>query len=223
MIYYFIPEKALYHIPATRFSVIFVWLDVFSFLVQATGGIILSGTNESAHLVQIGQWIYISGVALQQCFIVVFLGLLINFHLSILELEAQGTLWQTGKTHWRKLLYTLYASLALISVGLPLDYVNASRWYLFHRRGLFIVSSNLQEGLVLVILFPFTKFTCTASMPCQCRLHYLSCVSRIPGTHLLDRTQNFQRSREKRRKQPKQPRRRRNWHWRPLKRQKNWS
>ncbi|KAF8817168.1 hypothetical protein BYT27DRAFT_7237618 [Phlegmacium glaucopus] len=116
MVYYFLPERELYHIPATRFSVIFVSLDIVSFLVQATGGVIVSGTNESAHLLKIGQWIYIGGVGVQQLFIVLFLAMVIRFHRRILELEVKGTLWESGKIHWRWLLYALYASLALISM-----------------------------------------------------------------------------------------------------------
>jgi hypothetical protein len=52
------------------------------------------------------------GIGLQQFFIFVFLGLAIRLHTQLLTLERNGT----GKKNWRPLLFTLYASLGLISV-----------------------------------------------------------------------------------------------------------
>ena len=115
MVYYFLPEQKLY-IKATSFSACFVWLDITSFIVQAAGGIILSGTGESASLLNIGKYIYMGGIGMQQGFIILFLGVAIKFHRRILVLERQGELARTGRTQWRVLLYCLYTSLLLISV-----------------------------------------------------------------------------------------------------------
>jgi len=118
MIYYFLPEKTLFHVHASKFSMLFVGLDIISFLVQATGGIILSGTNESEHVINLGKNIYMGGIGMQQFFIVIFFALTIVFHRRILVLERDGILSERGKAPWRRLLYTLYASLVLITVGL---------------------------------------------------------------------------------------------------------
>lgn len=116
MVYYFLPEKNLLHMHASRFSLCFVMLDILSFLVQATGGIMLSGTNVPPHLMKIGKDVYMCGIGLQQLFILVFLALAIMFHRRVLVLEQLGVLEASGKTHWRRLLYTLYVSLTLITI-----------------------------------------------------------------------------------------------------------
>jgi hypothetical protein len=54
---------------------------------------------------------------MQQFFILVFFMLAIQFHRRVLVLERQDVLISNGKTEWRRLLYTLYASLILITVG----------------------------------------------------------------------------------------------------------
>jgi RTA1 like protein len=117
MVYYFLPEQKLFHVHATKFSICFVGLDIMSFLVQATGGIILSGTNESQHLLNIGKDIYMAGIGMQQFFISIFVVLAVMFHRRALVLDEQGTLSESGKRPWSRLLYALYASLALITVG----------------------------------------------------------------------------------------------------------
>ena len=117
MVHYFIPEKKLFHVKAIRFSVYFVWLDIISFLVQLSGGALLSGTLAPAHLRAIGTDIYMSGIGMQQLFILFFVGMVISFHRRMLELEADGSLYGTGKEKWRGLVYALYTSLLLISVS----------------------------------------------------------------------------------------------------------
>ncbi|KIM72946.1 hypothetical protein PILCRDRAFT_803227 [Piloderma croceum F 1598] len=80
MVYYFLAEQNLFYVHATKFSVCFVWLDIVSFLVQATGGIILSGTNDSQQLLNIGKHIYMAGIGMQQWFISIFVILTAAFH-----------------------------------------------------------------------------------------------------------------------------------------------
>ena len=45
MVYYWLPDKKVWMIKARTLSVWFVWLDVGTFLVQATGGSMLDGTD----------------------------------------------------------------------------------------------------------------------------------------------------------------------------------
>ena len=117
MVHYYIPEKKLFHVKATRFSVYFIWLDIISFLVQFCGGILVAKPNQPAHLLAIGTHIYMGGIGMQQLFILFFVGMVIAFHRRMLELEAGGRLYGTGKEKWRGLVYALYISLLLISVS----------------------------------------------------------------------------------------------------------
>ena len=165
MVHYYIPEKRLFHVKATRFSVYFVWLDIISFLVQVSGGIILSGTNQPAHLLAIGKDIYMSGIGMQQLFILFFVGMVISFHRRMLELEADGRLYGTGKEKWRGLVYALYISLLLITVS-PLHPPNNATQFLT-RALRFVSYTGLLNSLAVqnpIIQFPITKSTCTSSM-----------------------------------------------------------
>jgi hypothetical protein len=117
MVYLYLPDQKLCRIPGTRFSLYFVWLDIIAFLVQLGGGMIVSGTNVKPKTLQLGIHIYMGGIGLQQFFILIFTGLAIMFHRRVLQLEAQGHHVEKG---WMRLLYTLYGSLALITVRLPL-------------------------------------------------------------------------------------------------------
>lgn len=115
MVYYYLPEQKLFHIPGTRFSRYFVWLDILAFLVQLGGGMIVSGTNVKPKTMQLGIHIYMGGIGLQQFFILMFTALAIMFHRRVNELKAQGQYVEPG---WKRLLFTLYGSLALITVSL---------------------------------------------------------------------------------------------------------
>ena len=116
MIYYFLPEKKVLGVRAIRFALYFVTMDVSTFVIQAIGGTILSrGSAESPSRLQLGLHIYMAGIALQETFILCFLVMTIMFHRRMLQLEHNGTLEQKGKQKWRALLYTLYASLTLIT------------------------------------------------------------------------------------------------------------
>ncbi|CZR52838.1 related to phospholipid-translocating ATPase [Phialocephala subalpina] len=115
MVHFYLPSKSLLRIPGSRFSRYFVWLDIVAFLVQLGGGFIVSGTNVKPSLLHLGIHIYMGGIGLQQFFICIFTGLAIRFHIEMLRLENSGVYVEKG---WRRLLYTLYASLALITVRL---------------------------------------------------------------------------------------------------------
>jgi hypothetical protein len=116
MVHFYLPSKSLFHIPASRFSRYFVWLDILAFLVQLGGGLIVSGTNVKPSTFQLGIHIYMAGIGLQQFFICVFTGLAIMFQTEVLKLERKGQFVEKG---WRRMLYTLYGSLGLITVRFP--------------------------------------------------------------------------------------------------------
>lgn len=113
MIYFFLPERIIFGVKAASVAKYFVWLDVVSFTVQVVGGVMLS-MNASATATLDGTHIYMGGVGLQECFILCFMALAITFHRRMLVLESRGE--TAGRRGWKKLLFTLYAVLTLITV-----------------------------------------------------------------------------------------------------------
>lgn len=97
----------------------FVWLDVFSFIVQGTGGSMLNPGND-ANTQDAGKKIYMGGVGVQEAFILLFLGLIVKFHIDALRLDRQGLLVGTGMSRragmWKWVTYSLYAVLLLITM-----------------------------------------------------------------------------------------------------------
>ena len=115
MVYYYLPEKKVHCFEARRLAVMFVCMDIVSFIIQGTGGSIASGSSsETDSIVMVGIHIYMGGVGLQQLFILLFLILVVKFHRRALEIERFDGLW--GKSNWRPLLYVTYACLAFITI-----------------------------------------------------------------------------------------------------------
>ncbi|KAL2819041.1 RTA1 like protein-domain-containing protein [Aspergillus cavernicola] len=137
MVHMLLKRDRLYHISARRLTLIFVILDIISFLVQAAS----SGPMNSDDLdsVQIGIYIMMAGVGLQQACILFFVGLAVRFHYKLIlaTRNAQGHRMEddhlcrnldsdsddnaTVKSviytvPWRRLLYALYLTLVLISI-----------------------------------------------------------------------------------------------------------
>ncbi|MCJ1485727.1 hypothetical protein MMC06_005902 [Schaereria dolodes] len=115
MIHFFLPTHSLFGIRASTLAYYFVSLDFVSFIIQLIGGSMAPSTAPPAEQLK-GIHVYMGGIGLQQFFIVVFLGLAVKFHVTMLGMERSGALVGTGKGGWRRLLFTLYGSLALISV-----------------------------------------------------------------------------------------------------------
>ncbi|MCJ1391639.1 hypothetical protein MMC18_004504 [Xylographa bjoerkii] len=115
MIQFFLPTHSLFGIRASTLAIYFVSLDFVSFVIQLVGGA-MGGNGEPPAQIMKGVHIYMGGIGLQEFFIIVFLGLAVKFHVQMRGMEKRGELMGTGKRRWRWLLFTLYASLALISV-----------------------------------------------------------------------------------------------------------
>jgi hypothetical protein len=113
MIYFFLPEKKVYRIKATSLAKIFIWLDIFSFIVQVAGGTMLSGQPSGTEM-RIGMTVYRIGIGLQQLFIVLFLFLIQRFHTTMSAMDREGQIPRSTK--WRMLIWIIYAVLALITV-----------------------------------------------------------------------------------------------------------
>jgi hypothetical protein len=116
MIYYFLPEQSVLGLKAKRFALLFVLMDMAAFVVQAIGGVMLTGgSNIPEHTLRTGLHVYEAGLGIQEAFMAFFMFLAVLFHRRMLQLEREGTL-QKNTTSWRPLLFTLYASLMLITI-----------------------------------------------------------------------------------------------------------
>ena len=115
MIHFFHPSQRVGRVKGSSVAKYFVWADVVSFLVQGTGGSMLS-PGSSAQTMKIGLDTYMAGVGLQEGFIIVFIGLIVKFQRDMLEVERKGEV-RLGRERWRGLVWTLYSVLLLISVG----------------------------------------------------------------------------------------------------------
>jgi len=76
----------------------------------------MAGKNSPQEQIDNGLHLYMAGIGLQEFFIVIFVGFSIKFHQLLLRMELNGQLHLIGKGNWRRLLYTVYASLLLITV-----------------------------------------------------------------------------------------------------------
>ncbi|KAM0256095.1 hypothetical protein ACHAQJ_005182 [Trichoderma viride] len=131
MVHVFMPDRKVSFVKASHVSKLFVLADFFSFVVQATGGIMVSPSS-SVSIQSIGLHVYEGGIGIQEVFILVFLVLMIAFHIRIIKL-AEGRLLLpeeinlngANENHhnyfedpkgcmW--LLYALYAVLAFITM-----------------------------------------------------------------------------------------------------------
>ena len=117
MVYFFIPSKSICGIRASRLALCFVLLDIFSFMVQVTGGTMITGEGQPEDQIMRGIHIYMGGIGLQELFIVIFSGIAIKLHRQLLELERAGEFVGTVKSRWRWLLFTIYVDLILITVS----------------------------------------------------------------------------------------------------------
>jgi hypothetical protein len=119
LVYTYHPNRRVWGFKAMSLGKYFVWLDIVSFLVQATGGLMLNPSS-SATTQKIGKNVYMGGVGLQQLFILVFLTLLVRFHLDASKLHKDGLLSTPSgvksRSMWKWLTYALYTVLALITM-----------------------------------------------------------------------------------------------------------
>jgi len=81
MVHFYLPRRSLLGISAGTFGVVFVTLDIASSIVQFIGGL-MGGPSATPDQQKKGINIYMGGIGMQEFFIIVFLGLVIKFHLE---------------------------------------------------------------------------------------------------------------------------------------------
>ncbi|PWY89669.1 RTA1 domain protein [Aspergillus sclerotioniger CBS 115572] len=120
LIHFFLPTQTLAGITSQKYGRIFVWLDIFAFIVQLAGAAITTPTDIPTRTIMIGVHIYMGGIGLQEFFILIFTCLTIHLHRSVLHLEKTGTLpgekTSGANIPWRWMFYALYTALGLITV-----------------------------------------------------------------------------------------------------------
>lgn len=114
LIWTFLPERKIWKVKAMSIGKYFVLLDIFSFLVQGIGGTMLQ-PSASASTQKLGKNIYMTGVGVQELFIVLFTVLIVRFQFEMMQLEKSALIVKTRKWLW--LTFALYTTLALITVS----------------------------------------------------------------------------------------------------------
>jgi hypothetical protein len=112
LVYYVLPEKRVWNIRAGILTRIFVGLDIFSFLVQAAGGSMMSNQGDQT-IIQNGQRVYMTGIGVQGLFILAFACLTWTFYLKVANLDR----FDRNIKRVRQLIWTLYIVLMLIMVS----------------------------------------------------------------------------------------------------------
>ena len=82
MIHFFLTPDKVMGIRARSVTKMFVWFDIFSFIVQLIGGLMTNSTNP-VKTQKLGIHIYMGGVGLQLFFILIFIVLAVSFHRAI--------------------------------------------------------------------------------------------------------------------------------------------
>jgi hypothetical protein len=114
LVHFLHPEKRVWGLEAVKMGRWFVWLDVLSFLIQVTEGLMMDQDN-GGKVMEIGKDVYITRVGMQQVFIFLFLVFIIRFHLEMLRIERKDIPGISNR-RWKWLIHTLCTVLVLITV-----------------------------------------------------------------------------------------------------------
>lgn len=109
------PNRKVWIFSPSSLAFIFVTLDILSFVMQLVGGG-MAGPGASASSQKTGLNMYMGGIGLQECFIVLFCGLVIKFHRDQLQTERLGLSASEKMTGWRQLTWALYACLLATTI-----------------------------------------------------------------------------------------------------------
>lgn len=115
MVHFYSPTRKVWLFSPSILALIFVTLDIVSFITQLIGGG-MAGPGASAESQKKGLNIYMGGIGTQEGFIVLFLGLVVTFHRNQLQAERLGRLADDKKGGWRWMIYALYGCLLAITI-----------------------------------------------------------------------------------------------------------
>ncbi|CAN9431593.1 unnamed protein product [Alternaria sp. RS040] len=115
MVHFYSPTRKVWFLSPSILALVFVTLDIVSFVVQLIGGG-MAGPGASADAQKKGLNIYMGGIGMQEGFIVLFLGLVIKFHRDQLRAERVGRLTADNIGSWRWLIGALYGCLLAITI-----------------------------------------------------------------------------------------------------------
>lgn len=147
MVLYWHPENRVAGLRSNIIAGFFVFADIFSFLIQAVGGV-MATSDLHGKMGLVAVYVYMAGMGVQQFFILIFLVLMILFQrrcsreplydadaeVPVIDNEAPTdaeafndtntaanaeTAAVVNKPSWRPLLYALYAVLVFITVSIP--------------------------------------------------------------------------------------------------------
>jgi hypothetical protein len=118
MIHFFLPSHSLFSIPAYILAVGFVSLDFIALVIQLVGGSWAGPTAPASEQME-GVHIYMGGIGFQQCCILAFYLLAARFQAEVTRMERSQSRSEGVKDGWKRLLFTLYAVLGLITVSRP--------------------------------------------------------------------------------------------------------
>ncbi|KAJ7276820.1 RTA1 like protein-domain-containing protein [Mycena rebaudengoi] len=133
VVYLFTEDKRVLGIGARRLALCFVLLDIIAFLMQVGSGVIISGDDPKIALM--GIHIYMGGIGLQECFVLLFVGVVFRFQYKMLHPTSETAAIELTpaveassypfKRHdsadlspgaWKRVVYPLYVSLTLITL-----------------------------------------------------------------------------------------------------------
>ncbi|PQE17499.1 RTA1 domain-containing protein [Rutstroemia sp. NJR-2017a BBW] len=115
IVHFYSPTRKVWFISPSILALIFVTLDIISFVIQLVGGG-MAGPGASADSQRKGLSIYMGSIGMQEGFIVLFLGLVIKFHRDQLQAERVGHLTADKIAGWRWLIWALYVCLLAITI-----------------------------------------------------------------------------------------------------------
>lgn len=85
MIHFFLENDRIYSLRARRVTLIFVMFDITAFVVQLSGGLMSSGSDNPISTIKLGLKIYTGGVGLQLLFIAIFCLVAFRFRQLLLK------------------------------------------------------------------------------------------------------------------------------------------
>ncbi|KAH6612071.1 RTA1 like protein-domain-containing protein [Boeremia exigua] len=115
IVHFYSPTRKVWFFSPSILALIFVTLDIISFIIQLVGGG-MAGPGSTPDSQKKGLNIYMGGIGMQEGFIILFLGLVIKFHRDQLQAESIGRLAENKIAGWRWMIYALYGCLLAITI-----------------------------------------------------------------------------------------------------------